>query len=61
VSTTVAPTSTSAPVEQSEAFQLVEREIDLFNRGDVDGSVALFADDAVLVTRLGRLHALRRT
>jgi hypothetical protein len=42
------------PAERSNAYQLVQREIDLFNKGDVAGSVALFAPDAVLVTQLGR-------
>lgn len=53
-SSTVAASSTSVPATQSGAFKLVQREIDLFNNGDIDGSVALFASDAVLVTRLGR-------
>jgi hypothetical protein len=50
--TTVATTTTTAPSGPTP-FAVLKAESDALNRGDVAGSVAYFAPNAVLITELG--------
>ena len=38
---------------RTQLFEILQTEIEAFNRGDVEGSVSWFTPDAVLVTALG--------